>query len=211
MTAKMIRVEKIYDDKGRFGGIFWGDGVDIGSFFDIFALYTKKHFLPEYFYTNTLLPSLCVTILSMDYIRNKKASFDYQYDDTIECGIELTGIEVKSVRHGHARVEGAHIIVRGGELYIVGMTIDPYQANNTKDDYDPLRTRKLLVHKKQLHDIETAEGKKGLTCIPIALYSKGAKIKISIAIAQGKKAYDKRETIKKRDSDREIRRELKAR
>lgn len=147
----------------------------------------------------------------MEYQRNKKASFDYHLLGTYECGIELTGIETKSIRTGRARLEGAHVIARGGEAYVVGMTIDPYQPGNTPEQYDPLRTRKLLIHSKEYHEIETAESKKGLTVVPIALYNKGTKIKLSVAIAQGKKAFDKRESIKKRDTDREIRRELKAR
>jgi SsrA-binding protein len=147
----------------------------------------------------------------MEYVRNKKASFEYHLDETIEAGIELLGTEVKAIRSGRARLEGSHVIVRADEAYIVGMHIDPYQAANTPDSYEPLRTRRLLLSKKEIAYIAKAEGTKGLTVIGVSVYSKGPKLKLQIAIAKGKKLHDKRETIKKRDIDRELRREVKVR
>ena len=147
----------------------------------------------------------------MEYVRNKKASFEYHLEETIEAGIELLGSEVKAIRAGKARLEGSHVIVRAGEAFIVGMHVDPYQAANTPESYEPLRTRRILLSKKEIAYIAKAEGTKGLTVIGVALYSKGPKLKLSIAIAKGKKLHDKRETIKKRDIDRELRREIKVR
>jgi SsrA-binding protein len=147
----------------------------------------------------------------MEYARNKRAGFDYSIEETFEAGIELTGIEVKSVRKGRVSLDGAHVIVRGAEAFALGIRIEPYQPKNTPDDYDPARTRKLLLHTKELLTLAKAEGTKGLTTIVISLYNKGSKIKASIAIAKGKRLHDKRETIKKRETDREIRREIKVR
>lgn len=146
-----------------------------------------------------------------NYAENKKVYFDYEVMEEFEAGIELLGFEVKSVRSGRAVLQGSHIIVRGSEVYVIGIQIPPYQAGNIKEDYDPLQTRKLLLNKKEIKAIEKAEGTKGLTIVPISLYNKGRKIKIRIAIVRGKKKFDKRETIKKRDTDRNLRRELKVR
>lgn len=143
------------------------------------------------------------------YLENKKAHFDYEFLERFEAGIELLGFEVKAVRAGKGALTGAHIILRGGECFIIGLRIDPYQPNNTEPGYVPDATRKLLLTKKEIRELEETEKKKGLTIIPISLYNKGGKIKVSFAVARGKKAFDKRETIKKRDTDREIGRLLK--
>ena len=103
------------------------------------------------------------------------------------------------------------MIIRGGEAYIVGMHIPPYQPSNTPDDYDPDRTRRILLTKKEIKELAENEAKKGLTIVPISLYDKGSKIKVGVAIVRGKKNYDKRTMIKKRDSDREIGRIMKDR
>ena len=146
-----------------------------------------------------------------DLAHNRKAHFDYALLDTYEAGIELAGSEVKSIRAGRCALEGGHIIARGGEVFVVGIKIDPYQAGNTAEDYDPTRTRKLLLNKNEIRELAKAETTKGLTIIPLALYSKGPKLKIKIAIAKGKKLFDKRETIKQRDLDRELGRDNKVR
>lgn len=146
-----------------------------------------------------------------NYAENKKVHFDYEVMEEFEAGIELLGFEVKSIRAGRAVLAGSHVIVRGGEAYIIGMQIPPYQAGNTLVTYDPLQSRKLLLTKKEIVTLEKAEGTKGLTIVPISLYNKKRKIKIRIAIVRGKKKFDKRETIKKRDTDRDLRRELKTR
>jgi len=140
---------------------------------------------------------------------NPKAFFNYEMLERYEAGIELLGFEVKSVRAGKGALTGAHIIVRGGEVYIVGLRIDPYQVGNTPIGYDPDHSRRLLLTKKEIRILEEQEAKKGLTLVPLSLYNKGGKIKVSFAVARGKKQFDKRETIKKRDTDRDIRRELK--
>jgi SsrA-binding protein len=142
-----------------------------------------------------------------DYIHNSKARFNYDILDEYEAGIELVGQEVKSIREKHGRIESAHVIVRGGEVFLVGMDLPPFQANNERTLYDPMRTRKLLLKKKEAKALSELE--KGLTIVPLALYNKGTKIKIKIGVAKGKKKFDKRETIKKRETDREIRRVVK--
>jgi SsrA-binding protein len=140
---------------------------------------------------------------------NPKAHFNYEILERYDAGIELLGFEVKSVRAGHGSLIGSHVIVRGGEVFIVGLRIDPYQVGNTPPTYDPLQTRKLLLTKKEITTLAEQDTKKGLTLVPLALYNKGGKIKVSFAVARGKKKFDKRETIKKRDTDREIGRLLK--
>ena len=144
-------------------------------------------------------------------IENKKAYFNYEILEKFEAGIELVGLEVKSVKNKRGSLEGAHIIVRGGEAFLIGMQIPPYQPNNTSKDYDPLRNRKLLLTKKEIGILAEAESKKGLTIVPISLYTKGRKIKVSLGIGRGKKKYDKRESIKKRDTERDVAREMRDR
>lgn len=138
---------------------------------------------------------------------NKKINLDYEILERFEAGIELIGLEVKSVRKGLASLVGSHITIRGGEAYIISSNIPAYQENNTPETYDAKRNRKLLLKKEELQKLSALEAKKGLTIVPISMYSKGAKIKVEIAIVRGKKAHDKRQDIKKRDTDREIRRE----
>jgi len=145
----------------------------------------------------------------MSLVENRKARFNYEITGTFEAGIELLGFEVKSIRSGKASLDGAYIIVRGGEVYLIGADIAPYQVSNTPKDYDSRRNRKLLLSKKEIKEIADSEKQKGLTIVPLSVYNKGRKIKISIGIARGKKKFDKRETIKKRESDREVRRSLK--
>jgi SsrA-binding protein len=145
----------------------------------------------------------------MPLIQNKKAYFNYEILEKIEAGIELLGFEVKSLKKGQGSLEGAHITIRGQEAFVINMQIPPYQPGNTPKDYDPLRNRRLLLTKKEIAGLSGEEKQKGLTIIPISVYNKGRKLKLEIAIVRGKKKYDKRETIKKRDVDREIRREMK--
>jgi SsrA-binding protein len=147
----------------------------------------------------------------MTYADNSKARFDYEILDTYEAGIKLLGFEVKSVKAGHASIVGARCIIRGGEIYIIGMKIDPYQIGNTPAGYDPIQTRKLLIHKKQIIELEKKGETKGNTIIPFAVYGEGNLIKVKISLCRGKKSHDKRETLKKRDSDRNLAREYKIR
>ncbi len=145
------------------------------------------------------------------YTENRKARFDYEILEKYEAGIELLGMEVKSVRASRMSLEGAFVIVRGREVFLINSNIPPYQVNNTPKDYDSLRNKKLLLTKKEINTLAGSEKNKSLTIVPISVYNKGRKIKIEIALAKGKKKHDKRETIKKRDTDREIRREIKDR
>lgn len=145
------------------------------------------------------------------YAENRKARFDYEIMEKYEAGIELLGTEVKSVRGGRMSLEGAFVIVRGGEAFLINANIPPYQPNNASETYDPLRTRRVLLTKKEIRELAATESNKSLTMVPISAYPKGRKIKIEVALVRGKKKYDKRETIKKRESDRETRREYKGR
>ncbi|MCW9054455.1 MAG: SsrA-binding protein SmpB [Candidatus Pacebacteria bacterium] len=144
-----------------------------------------------------------------DLIRNKKATFNFEILETFEAGIELLGFEVKSLRKKQGSLEGAHVLVRGGEVFLVGATIPPFQPANTPVDYDPERSRRLLLSKKEISELADVEAQKGLTIVPISVYSKARKLKLKVAIARGKKKYDKREVIKKRESKRAIERTLK--
>jgi SsrA-binding protein len=142
----------------------------------------------------------------MSLIRNKKAHLDYAFLETFEAGLELLGIEVKSLRAGRGNLEGARVVARGGEAYLVGATIPPYQAGNTPEDYDSERTRRLLLSKNEVAQISSAESARGLTIVPISVYNKGRNLKLEIAIARGKKQYDKRQDLKKRDAERSFKR-----
>ena len=145
------------------------------------------------------------------YAENRKARFNYEILEKYETGIELLGVEVKSIRSGRMSLEGAFVVVRGGEVFLINSNIPPYQPNNTSKDYDPLRNKKLLLTKKEIATLAGSEKNKSLTIVPISVYNEGKKIKVEIALVKGKKKHDKRESIKKRDTDREIRREYKER
>ena len=144
-----------------------------------------------------------------DIATNKKVHFDYEILETFEAGIELLGIEVKSLRTHSTSLEGSFAIVRGGEAFISGLDISPYQTANTPSDYDPKHIRRLLLSKKEIAALADSESKKGLTIVPLSMYSKNGRIKVSLGIVRGKKKFDKRESIKKRDTEREIGRSLK--
>ena len=145
----------------------------------------------------------------MALIQNKKAYFNYEILEKIEAGIELLGFEVKSLKKGQGSLEGSHVTIRGREAFVVNMQIPPYQTANTPKEYEPTRNRKLLLTKKEIKELSEKEKQKGLTIIPISVYNKGKKVKLEIATVRGKKRFDKRESIKKRDTEREMRRDLK--
>ena len=142
-------------------------------------------------------------------IQNKKAHFDYEILEKFTAGIELLGHEVKAIRGRLGSLEGSRVTVRGGEAYLIGANIPPFQPNNTPKGDEPARNRRLLLTKKELSVLSTTENKKGLTIVPISMYNHGRKLKVEIGIARGKKQFDKRETTKKRETDREIRRVMK--
>jgi SsrA-binding protein len=143
------------------------------------------------------------------YIRNRNAHFNFEILESFEAGLVLSGAEVKAIRAGKGKLDGGHVLVRGGEAFLVGISISPYQEKNTPKSYDPERARKLLLSKKQLAHLAQESEQAGLTLVPIALYNNGRNIKLEVALARGKKKADKRETIKKRDTKREIDRILK--
>ena len=139
------------------------------------------------------------------YAENKRAHFDYEFLETYEAGLELTGHETKSIRLGYPNIAGSHVILRGGEAYLTGMSVPSFQVGNEPSEYDKDRIRRLLLTKKELTELST-KTKAGLTIIGVKLYNSKRRIKILIALARGKKKSDKREIIKKRETDREIRR-----
>jgi len=143
-------------------------------------------------------------------VDHKRARFDYEILETFEAGIELLGYEVKSLKGKQGSLEGSYVIVRGGEALVINMFIPPYQEKNTPKDYEPRRHRRLLLAKKEIAHLADSEGK-GLTLVPISIYNKGPLIKVSIALVRGKKKYDKRESTKKRETDRTLRREFRDR
>ena len=138
---------------------------------------------------------------------NPKARHDYFIDDTIECGIEFVGTEVKSVRLGKVNMKDSYALIKNGELFVLGMHISPYEQGNIFNK-DPLRTRKLLAHKKEIQKLIGMVKQKGVTLVPLSLYWVKNKIKLEIGIARGKKLYDKRQDIAKKDAERRIQRYL---
>lgn len=140
---------------------------------------------------------------------NRKARYDYEILERIEAGIELLGLEVKSLRSHAPTLDGAYVSVRGGEAFLLQMQIPPYQPSNTPKEYDPQRIRKLILTKQEIRRLADIEAGKGLTIVPLKVYNKGRKVKIELGVARGKKQFDKRETIKRREADRDARRTLK--
>lgn len=141
-------------------------------------------------------------------IKNKKAYFDYEILEEIETGIVLKGTEIKSIREGKANLRDSYAIIRNNEVYILNMHISPYEQGNIFN-HEETRTRKLLLHKREILKLRDSLELKGLTLVPLKLYFKGNHAKILLGLARGKKLYDKRESIKKRDNLIEIKKELK--
>ena len=140
------------------------------------------------------------------YANNRKVRFDYEILKQFTAGLELLGLEVKSIREGKINLRGAFIGVRGDEAYLIGAEIPAYQPKNAPQDYDTTRPRKLLLSKSELDELQEAEQTKGLTLVPLSVYNKGRFLKLDLAIARGKKKFDKRQTIKKRDVEKELKR-----
>lgn len=143
-------------------------------------------------------------------IKNKKAYFDYEILEEIETGIVLKGTEIKSIRNGKANLKDSYAIIKNNEVFILNMHISHYDQGNIFN-HEETRTRKLLLHKKEILKLRDRLEQKGLTLIPLKLYFKGNRAKILLGLARGKKLYDKRESIKKRDNLIEIKKELKNR
>ncbi|MEK7186843.1 MAG: SsrA-binding protein SmpB [Patescibacteria group bacterium] len=140
---------------------------------------------------------------------NSKARFDYEILKPFTAGLELFGHEVKSVRSGKMSLRGSYVIIRGNEAFLLGADVAPYQPKNILKEYDHLRPRKLLLSKNEIEELGKAENTKGLTIVPLSVYNKGRFLKLDLAIARGKKKFDKRQAVKKRDTEREIGRTLK--
>lgn len=140
--------------------------------------------------------------------QNKKARHEYFILETIECGIELAGTEVKSVRQGKVNLTDAYASVDNGEVFVKGMNISPFEKGNIFNK-DPLRVRRLLLHKKEIRKLIGQIQQQGLTLIPLSVYLKGSLVKVSLAVAKGKKLYDKRADIAKRDARRDAERALR--
>ena len=139
---------------------------------------------------------------------NKKARFEYSILDTLEAGIQLVGTEVKSLREGRCSIGEGYITEENGELFLKNVNIAAYTHGNI-NNHEPLRKRKLLLHNKEIYRIIKNIKEKGITVIPLKFYFKGSIIKVEIGICKGKKLYDKRESIKERDTKKSIERELK--
>ncbi len=144
----------------------------------------------------------------MTEINNRKAKFDYQIFDTLEAGIVLTGTEIKSIRKGNCNLKDSYIIIKKNEAYVINMHISHYEEGNIFN-HEETRTRKLLLHKKEILKLNDKIKINGYTIVPLKLYFSKNKAKLQIALAKGKKTYDKRETIKERDINRNIRKQLK--
>lgn len=140
---------------------------------------------------------------------NKRASFDYELLDKYEAGLVLTGQEVKSAKLGHTSLSGSFVTIHNGEAHLTNCHISPYKFAGKLPDYNPTRSRKLLLHKNEIASLIGVIQQKGLTLVPIKLYNKENRVKLEFAIARGKKKIDKRETIKKREVQREIERTTK--
>ena len=142
------------------------------------------------------------------YAANKKARFDYEILDTLEAGLVWAGKEVKSIRGGQAKLAGGFITFHNDAAFLTNVHVPRYKHAGALPDYRPDRSRKLLLKKKQIDYLRGKTQERGLTIVPLSLYTKGPHIKVEVGLARGKKKYDKRETIKKRELEREIRRTL---
>jgi SsrA-binding protein len=141
--------------------------------------------------------------------RNRKAQFDYALGERYEAGVVLTGSEIKSIRANKVSLQDGFVQEQGGELWLLNVHISPYEQAGTYGYSEPMRPRKLLLHKKEIAQIISRTRERGYTVVPTEVYLKNGKAKIEIALAKGKKQYDKRQDIAKRDSDRELRQKMK--
>lgn len=146
---------------------------------------------------------LCVST----FAENRKARHDYETIEKFDGGLSLLGHEVKSVREGGAKLTGSYITLKKGEVWLVGCRIAPYSKAGKLDGYDPIRDRKILVTKKELEEFFGKTIQKGLTLVPFSLYARGRHIKVHFGLCRGRQAHDKREALKRKDVDRDIRRE----
>lgn len=143
-------------------------------------------------------------------VQNRKAHHDYFIEDTYEAGISLSGTEVKSIRAGQVNLKDSYCSIKNGELFVYGMHISPYEKGNIFN-HDPLRTRKLLLHKREILKLFGLTAKQGYTLVPTDLHFSGANVKVTVALCRGKKIYDKRDTAAAEQADREMERYMKSR
>jgi SsrA-binding protein len=140
---------------------------------------------------------------------NKKAYHDYFIDDVYEAGIALQGTEVKALRLGNANLKDSFCRIRGGEVFVDNMHISPYEMGN-RENHDPTRSRKLLLHREEIGKLIRKVEEKGFSLVPTKLYFKNSRVKLEIGVARGKKMHDKRETLKRKEADREMARAIRA-
>lgn len=142
--------------------------------------------------------------------QNRKAYHDYSIEETVEAGIQLLGTEVKSLRDGRANLKDSYVLIKESEVFLFNCHISPYSHGNIMN-HEPLRTRKLLLHRKEIERIKNKAQQKGYTLMPLKIYFKGPYVKVEVGLAKGKKTYEKRETIKEREAKRTIERAMKSR
>jgi len=143
------------------------------------------------------------------FAENRRAKFDYEILETYEAGLVLFGHEVKAIKTGHISLSNSFVVIKNNELYLINSFVPPYQPKNTPSDYDPERSRKLLLQKQEIRSLIGKSKAKGLTLLPLRVYTKKNKLKLEFAIGRGKRKIDKREQIKKRDIEREMERNLR--
>ena len=144
-------------------------------------------------------------------INNRRATHDYFISAKLECGVALVGSEVKSLRDGKAQLQDAYARIENGELFLHGAHIDPYEKAALAYNHDPRRTRKLLAHRREIKKLEGETSIKGTTLLPLAMYFKNGRAKVEIGVGRGKQQHDKREAIRKKEMDRDIRRAMSQR
>ena len=145
-----------------------------------------------------------------DVCRNRRALHEYDILDRLECGLVLTGTEVKSLREGQASLEDAYAKIEGGEVWLIGSDIPEYAMGN-RMNHKPKRTRKLLLHRREIARFAGKASQRGFTLVPVRMYFKNGRAKVELAVAKGKQLHDKRQSLKKKDADREIRRSMRDR
>ena len=156
------------------------------------------------------MPAVTPTPARQSIAKNRRASHDYSLLETWEAGLALTGTEVKSLRNGKANLSDAYGIVRDGEVYLLNLHIPPYERGGYVN-HEPTRTRKLLLHRREIRKMIGAVERQGLTLVPLELYFKDGRAKVAIALGKGKKLHDKRDDARRRDDEREMAREARVR
>ena len=151
-----------------------------------------------------------MTMSGQIYSENKKAYFDYEIIEKYEAGLVLQGQEVKSIKNGHINLSGSYVVIRGTEPYLIGAKVPPYQPKNAPAGYDPEQSRKLLLNKKEINYLIGKVNERGFSLIPLKVYEQNGRIKLEFGLAKGKKKFDKKEKIKKRDVERDIQRTMGA-